>query len=395
MENNMWKENFKSLNTSRQIEILQGAQDIISQKVQNEINAGKRQGNFEVVDISYNKLDGEKVVFDVTILDKTTGQETHEFYNDELDKIDLGRSQIEDLQYIGMDTSALENDISKLDSLEKNQDSVSLSQLKELDRQVDETAKSLGLSRDEILYSATIDSNLELKMKADSLGGSQYDRIDADEKVSTYYNMGQVIGENYVSYQIIKTSGNQYRLMGIDEKGYAEEIGQDRVEYLKDVPAVSLMQENGEVRESRVLCAFRLKDTQSDINRDQVIGLCDNGSADKTTFYARGAITTEQMPAISIPNRTYSEERVKQEQVMDRHITPSVENVDVIYKIAQEFEIDGSELLEEVLKKINAKSFDNFKENEMEEVARDVASDLARVYHDRGERTYPGEPPRH
>lgn len=389
-ENNMWKENFKSLNTSQQIEILQGTQDLISQRVQNEINAGIRQGNLDVIDISYNKLDGEKVVFDVTILDKTTGQETHEFFDDELDKIDLGRSQIEDLQYIGMDTSELENDLSQLDGLEKNQDSVSLSQLKEVDKQVDETAMSLGLSRDEILYSATIDSNLELKMRADSLGGSQYDRIDSDEKVSTYYNMGQVLGENYVSYQIIKTSGNQYRLMGIDEKGYAEEIGQDRVEYLKDVPAVSLMQENGEVRESRVLCAFRLKDTQSDINRDQVIGLCDSGSSDKTTFYARGAITTEQMPAISIPNRTYSEERVRQEQVMDTHYTPSVENMDLIAKVAERYDMDKNDLLDAVTEEYNGKDFNELTEDDIIKVA-----EYESRVPDRSERPLPGEPPKH
>lgn len=389
-ENNMWKENFKGLNTSTQMDILQGTKEIISQRVQNELSAGVRQGNIEVIDISYNKLNGDKVVFDVTIIDKTTGKELHEFYDDELDKIDIDRDKIESLQAIGMDTSELENDLSQLEGLEKNQDGISLSKLKEIDRQVDETAMSLGISKDDILYSATIDSNLELKMKADNLVSSQYDIIDADERVSTYYNMGQVVGENYVSYQIIKTAGNQYRLMGIDNKGYAQEIGQDRVEYLKDVPAVSLMQENGEVRESRVLCAFRLKDTQSDINRDQVIGLCDNGSADKTTFYARGAITTEQMPAISIPNRTYSEERVKQEQVMDTHFTPSVENVDLIAEIAERYDMDKNDLLDAVTEEYNGKDFNELTEQDIVNVA-EYESRIP----DRSERPYPGEPQKH
>ncbi len=389
-ENNMWKENFKGLNSSTQIDILQGTKDMISQRVQNELSAGIRQGNLDVIDISYNKLDGDKVVFDVTIFDRVTGKESHEFYDDELDKIDVDRDKIESLQAIGMDTSELEDNLSQLEGLRNNKEKVSLSELKELDRQVDEASLSLGLSRDSILYSATIDSNLELKMKADSLGGSQYDRIDANTKVSTYYNMGQVIGENYVSYQIIKTSGNQYRLMGIDDKGYAEEISQDRIEYLKDVPAVSLMQENGEIKEARVLCAFRLKDTQSDVNRDQVIGLCDSGSTDKTTFYARGAITTEQMPAISIPNRTYSEERVKQEQIMDTHYNPSIENTDLIAEVAERYDMDKNDLLDAVTEEYNGKDFNELTEDDIVNVA-EYESRIP----DRSDRPLPGESPRH
>ncbi len=374
-ENNMWKENFEKLNSSDQMRILQGSFDLVSQKINNEINAGVRTGNLELIDIAYNKMSNGKIVFDATIIDKTTGLESHEFYDDELDKIDLDKDKINSLKIIGMDTLELEKDIEEIEGLKDNPENISLANLKELDRQVNETASSLGLSKEQITYSATVDSNAELKIKADSLGGSQYDRINADEKVSTHYNIGEIIGGDYKAFQIIKTSENTYRLMGIDENGFVEEINDDRVEFLHGVNAVSLMQENGETVDAPVLCAFRIK-SASDIDREQVIGLCDNGSTDKATFYGRGAISTEQMIAISVPNRTYSEDRVNQKQIMDTLETPSEENMDVIRKVAEQYEIDPNDLLNEVRKEFP--DFENASKEDIERCAKDIAEYMAR-----------------
>ena len=327
-----------------------------------------RNGNLDVIDITYNKTKDGKVVFDVIILNKETGEETHEFYDSELDKIDVDKEKIDSLKAIGMDTSSIEKDLAQLDGLKENPDKISLNDLKEIDRQVESSAQSLGLSKEDITYAATIDANYNLKIKADSLGGSKYDRIQGTEKVSAHYNVNDALNEDYAAYQIIKTSNGVYKLMGIDQEGYAQEIGQDKVEYLTSANAVTLMQENGEVIQAPVLCAFRVK-SQSEIDREQVIGLCDNGTADKTTFYARGAISTEQMIAEQIPQRTHTGERASQELIMDTQYTPSVKIMDRIVAIAKRYDIEPEDLIEALKDEYDEKDFDNLTDEDIINVA--------------------------
>ncbi len=371
-ENNNWKENFEKLNSSEQIRILQGSYDIISQRIQNELNAGVRTGNLDVIDISYNKTADGKVVFDVVILNKENGQTNHELYDTELDRINLDKINIakNEINFYKLmyDTSLIERDLAELEGLRDNPDKISLNELKEIDKQVESSAQSLGLSKEDVTYAATIDANHNLKINADSLGGSQYDRIQGTEKISAHYNVNDALNEDYASYQIIKTSSGIYKLMGIDNNGYAEEIGQDKVEYLTSANAITLMQENGDVVQAPVLCAFRVK-SQSEIDRDQVIGLCDNGTVDKTTFYARGAISTEQMIAEQIPQRTHNEERASQEIIMDTQYTPQIDVMDRITEIAERYDIDPEDLTEALRDEYDEKDFDHLTDGDIINVA--------------------------
>ncbi len=76
------------------------------------------------------------------------------------------------------------------------------------------------------------------------------------------------------------------------------------------------MQQNGTTKEASVVAAFRIK-SPSDVDRDQVIGLCNDNTSQMTAFYARGAITADKMIGENIPARIYSEHRVLQEKIMD------------------------------------------------------------------------------
>lgn len=388
-ENNMWQGDFEKLNSTEQLRILQGSYDIISQRVNNEINAGVRTGNLEVVDICYNKTKDGEVIFDIIILDKTTGKETHEFYDSELDKIEIDKDKIDSLKATGSDTSLLEEEYDKLEGLKDNPNKISLTDSKIIENQVKESAQALGVSEREIVYASTIDANNELKLKADSLGGSPTDRIQGNEVITSHYNVNDVLNEDFEAYQIIKITGGTYKLMGIDKNGYAQEIGQDKVEYLTGSNSVSLMQDNGNVVDAHVLCAFRVK-SSSDIDREQVIGLCDDGSVDKTTFYGRGALSSEKMIGEQIPDRTHSEERVKQEQIMDTLYTPSVENTDVIAEIAEKYDMDKEDLLDAVIDEYNGKDFNELTREDIINVA-DYESRIP----NRSERSAPENPPRH
>lgn len=371
-ENKYWKENFDKLNTSEQIRILQDSYNIIAQRIQTELNTGLRSGNIDIIDIAYSKTSNGKAVFDVVILNKENGQTNHEIYDTEFDKINLDKINIDkneiNFYKLMYDTSLIEKDLAQLEGLKENPDKISLNDLKEIEKQVDSSAQSLGLSKEEVVYASTIDANHELQINTDRLGGSKFDNIKGTEKVSAHYNVNDTLNENYESYQIIKTSFGTYKLMGIDSEGHAQEIGQDKVEYLTSINDITLMQENGDVIKAPVLCAFRVK-SQSEIDRDQVIGLCDNGTADKTSFYARGAITTDQMIGEQIPQRTHNEERANQELIMDTHYTPSIDIMDKIEEIADRYDMDPEDLTEALKDEYNGKDFDNLTENEIINVA--------------------------
>lgn len=362
---------FKDLTIKEQITELEKKFEVISQKIYQERSTEILSGSIEIEDISYNLTSDNNVVYDITIRDTNTGEEVHEFYNKDLDKIDTDKSKIQDMKLMGYDTSVAEKQIEEIDNLENNPDKISLLELKEHDQEIDEVSKSLEISREDVSKIAIIDANQGLKVKANELGGLPNDLISANEKVNVHYNMGDLIGGDFVSYQIIKTNDGIYKLFGIDKNNYAQEINQDIVEKMNITnQTVKLIQENGEVKEAKIQVAFRMK-SQSDVDRDQVVGICDDGTSDMTSFYGRGVITNDQIVAETIPSKTYSSEKIADRE----HYFDTMENgvkefnsVDEqIEQVAERYDVDEDELREEVIKSVDDPS--NITKEEIEGVA--------------------------
>ncbi len=375
MDNNI---DFKQLTTKEQIATLESKYVTISQNIFKDRSQEILSGKIEIMDISYNVTSDNQVVYDIKIMDNTTKEEKHEYYNKDLEKIDIDPEKIEAYKLLGTDTEEMENELLELQALDKNEEKVSLSELKSIDKEIDQTADSLGISREDIVSSATIDANKKLKVDDKILNGES---IDATEKVSIHYNMRDVLGGDYVSYQIIKTTNGNYKLMGIDSKGYAEEIGQDKVELIKSAQNISLTQENGTSKEASLVVGFRVKSKSSEVDNDQIVGLCNDGRSSMTTFYGRGAIYQDQIVAENIPSKTYNGYRVKQERLMDTLETDKNEfslTNDIINESAEEHNIDPETLRSEVMKKYS--DFDNVTKEQVDEMASDI------------ERTEPPEP---
>ncbi len=379
MENNEPNNiDFMQLTTREQIDALENAYNVIYKNIYENRGQDILSGKLEIIDIAYNETSDKNVVYDIKYMDNSTQEEKHEYYNKDLEKIDIDAEKIEAYKLLGTDTKEMEEELLELQSLEKNENKVSLSNLKSLDKQIDQTALSLGISREEIVSSATIDANENLKIDEKILNGQS---IDAKEKVSIHYNMRDVLGGDYVSYQIVKTANGNYKLMGIDSKGYAEEIGQDKVELIRTSQNISLTQENGTSKEASLVVGFRIKSRASEVDNDQIVGLCNDGRSSMTTFYGRGAIYQDQIVAENISNLTYNGYRAKQERFMDTLETDKYEFTianEIIDESAEKHNIDPEVLRSEVIKKYE--DFDNVTMEEVNEMASDI------------ERTEPPEP---
>lgn len=370
--------NFKDLPIKEQIQSLERTLQIISQKIYQERNAEILSGSIEISDISYNVTSDNEVIYNVTMKNINTGEEIHELYNNKLEKINIDKEKIQAMKIMGYNTSIAEKQLTEMDNIQNNPDKVSLSELKEHDKEIDELSNSLGISRENIAQVTVIDSNQELKIKADELKGLQYGVMSGEERVSVHYNMRDVIGGNFVSYQIIKATNGSYELFGIDENGYAKEIGNDKVERITSNESVKLIQENGEIKDARILVAFRIK-SQGDIDRDQVIGLCDDGTSEQASFYGRGAITNDDIVGEKVASKTYSENRVKTEHLMDTLETDNQEfntTDEYIEDAAKKYDIDEDELREEVIR--STEDYATITREEIEGIADFMAREPSR-----------------
>ena len=213
--------NFYDLSSREQMNALEEAFNTISQKIYAEKNAEIMSGKIEIMDISYNTTSDGQVVYDLKIKDTESGEELHEFYNKDLEKINISQETIEAYKALGNDTKEMEDELAELEVLKDNPDKVSLSELKSMDKEIDSISSSLGISRDEVVSSARFDADKNIKIDEKALNGES---LFASEKVSTHYNLRDVLGGDYVSYQIIKTTNGNYKLIGVDKDCCAEEI---------------------------------------------------------------------------------------------------------------------------------------------------------------------------
>ena len=230
------------------------------------------------------------------------------------------------------------------------------------------------MSRDEIISTSVISSDHKLKINENELNGESF---SSNEKLTTHYNVRDVLGGNYVSYQIIKTTYGNYKFMGINAEGTAEEIPQNQVELINDNQLISLVRENGNSVEATMIVGFRIKSGTSNIDKDQIFGLCnEDGRSTPTAFYGRGALTDEKITAENIPTKTYNATRTRSEHSLDTLETDNFElsmSNEIIENIADEYNIDSENLKTEVVK-----SFPNFTDATPSDVI-EIAKDLAKA----------------
>lgn len=325
MNNNIIEENsadridslkFEDLNTKDQLSKLESVYGELSKKFLEEYNDDVIRGNLFISDVSFARTSDNRPIFILSIVSRD-GKEFTKYYDNELNKIDISQEQIDALKILNVDTTDLQKEYDELKSLNTSPDKVSLKDLKEIDNQISATCKETGLSKDEVADAAIIQGNQPLKFDARKLGGIQSETINGNEKVSTHYTVNNAIGQQYVSYQIIKTNSGIPLIFGINQDGSAEEISSKNFEYINGSQSLTLMKSNGQARDAHVVCAFRIKSSSS-IDNDQVIGICNDGTNKMSSFYARGAISAEKMVGIDVPAKSYSAgTRIRQEEIMD------------------------------------------------------------------------------
>lgn len=305
---------FEDLNTSKQLEQLSGVYEQLSRKLYDEYRDDFVWGEKEIVDLTFNRNKDGNIVYTI-IMQNKQGKLTTMHFSKDLERID---PPIDIMKLMNYDVSEMEAQRAELLTLDENPDRISLSEIKnvELEKEITQTCNDLGISKEELSYAAVIDSDNQIKLDPNEIKGIKSDMIDGSQKVSTYYRMNDVTGMDYAKYQIIKTRSGSPIVLGITKDGLAEKIDESRFQLLNDVNTMSLMQQNGTTKEASVVAAFRIK-SPSDVDRDQVIGLCNDNTSQMTAFYARGAITADKMIGENIPARIYSEHRVLQEKIMD------------------------------------------------------------------------------
>lgn len=368
MQNDM---DFYSLSSREQILELESAFNTVSQKIYDEKNAEILAGEIEIADISYNTTKDGTAIYCITIINTKTKEETYEYFTKDLEELDISLDTIAAYKALGSDTTEMEEELKELEGLKDSPSRVSLSELKSMDKDLDEVSTSLGLSREEIATSVKIDSDHKVKIDEKQLNGES---ISAQEKVSTHYNLKDVLGGDYTSYQIIKLTNGNYKLMGITQDGFAEEIMQDKVELITDPQTISLTQESGESKEANMIVGFRVKSRLSDVDNDQIVGLCDDGRSQMTAFYGRGAISQDKIVAENIPSKTYNGYRARQEKYMDTRITDMQEFGEVneyISEVAEGVGVDEETLRDEVIKAFP--DYDGITRDEVYEIASDLA----------------------
>ncbi|MBR3325208.1 MAG: hypothetical protein IKG14_04100 [Clostridia bacterium] len=365
MEN---KIEFEDMSSSEQISKLR---EIMSQIKALELNFDQNRiisGEFEIEDVSYTRLPNGEVAYEA-LINHPDGSKSHEYYsenNNSLSKIDVSQiennvqmltGEIKKYQSTGMELSELNNslienelildifqspgkislvnlenvkqelmdfaiecgikpqDIEAIISLSGNSD-LQLSKItpEELQK-IEQTAIDLGISEQEALEHIRIDEN-GIKIDSDILPQHDEGEIKGNDKVTTNYTLNQILGLNYDSYRIIKTHSDEPIVVGITQDGKTEIIPDTVVEAnSKETKSMSLIRDDGTIKNVGVVASFRLRDTGSSLGRDQAIGICiDNGET--TSFYARNA-GGDMLIGEELPSRVYTSQRINNENILD------------------------------------------------------------------------------
>ena len=365
MEN---KIEFEDMSSSEQISKLR---EIMSQIKALELNFDQNRiisGEFEIEDVSYTRLPNGEVAYEA-LINHPDGSKTHEYYsenNNSLSKIDVSNiennvqmltGEISKYQSTGMELTELQNslimneqaldvlhshekislvnlenvqqelmdfaiecglkpqDIEAIISLSGNSSLQPFNLTPEQLQEIEQTALDLGISKQEAMEHIKIDKD-DVSLDANVLPEHNEGEIKGNDKVTTNYTFNQILGQNYDSYRIIKTHSDEPIVIGITKDGKAQKIPDGILEAnSKETKSMSLIRDDGTIKNVGVIASFRLRDSGSSLGRDQAIGICiDNGET--TTFYARNA-GGDMMIGEELPSRVYTSQRINNENLLD------------------------------------------------------------------------------
>lgn len=313
----------------------------------NEENSEKlKAGEFEVSDISYYRSSNGKIFYRVETSEKDENgnySKSYELYEakknseepekEKYEKVDLAKydkelENIENYQDLnGYNENELEEqkqnlqkekveleelrdnpkDRNSLSNLEKDEENIKKlaefygipeDQVEEYaeingekkfaeEKEAYDFAKELGIKDEDIDKYTKVDENGKKSIDANKVNfsGIQSGEIEGNEKVTTYYSLNKILGKNYDTYKIIKTPDSVSHVFGVTKDGDIEEIDNDIIK-LDDAKNMSLIENDGTVKNVGVMVSFYVKMPGSSENGKELIGMYnDNGNVG--AFYAR------------------------------------------------------------------------------------------------------------
>lgn len=279
--------------------------------------------NYYIIDISFNRLTDGEIIYDVTYNDPSAENGVnHEFYRDihkDILPALIDERELQNLQLLGnLDTSFIEKRQAEIKRIPTDDDSkkISLTSIEKQREDLEKTAKSVGISEEQIESMTKIDGQTAFFDYRNLLDNSiASESIDGNKKISTYFTMNKILGLNYQSYRVIKNLNGASFMIGIKEDGSFDIIDNSKLEIV-NAKEMSLMRTDGSLKEVGVSIAFKLKAPTSPIKRDQSFGLYnDNGRYG--AFYARGANTEERMLGEEIPCESYTRKNIRKKEILD------------------------------------------------------------------------------
>lgn len=336
--------NFESLTLNEKKEKLKDILNEINLINKENVN----NGLYEISNISYYKLENGKILYEVEVLKKDENGKyfkENELYESAIDveninenkykKINLNEydteinainSNLENYKNLNYNTNDLEyqkklliDEKNEIEHLSSNKSKISLKDINDKENnikyfaayygipenkieeyleiqgdkdfsqinQLNEEAKNLGIKSNDISSYTKIDKNGKLSLDANKINfkGMQSGEISGNKNLTTFYTLNQILGKNYETYKIIKTSDMQSHVFGITRDGNIEEIDNNTI-MIDNTKEMSLMDTDGSIKNVGIMISFSVRMPGSNHNGKQLIGMYnDNGNVG--AFYAR------------------------------------------------------------------------------------------------------------
>lgn len=311
------KELFESLSSEQQVEILKE----IVEKVSGLRKYDILLDNYYVIDVSFNRTENGQMVYDIMYNDpESESGINHEFFKDVDNKllpVLLDELTLQNLRSQGnLDLSVIEKEQNEIKNLPNSDKKISLNDLQEQERDLEETAKNLGIPEEEVASFTKIE-NGKVEFDQKQLEGNfiSSEDLNAGEKITTYNTMNDILGMNFAQYKIVRNLNGSSFILGLNADGSFEVIDNSKLEIV-NAKEMSLMRTDGTLKEVGISIAFKLKDPTSEIKRDQSFGLY-NDDGRIGAFYARGANSSERMLGEEIPSESYTRNPVREKEILD------------------------------------------------------------------------------
>ena len=142
----------------------------------------------------------------------------------------------------------------------------------------------MGIKNEDIANYTKTDKNgnVNLDAKKVNLAGIKSNEIPGNE-LTTFYSLNDILGKNYESYVVIKSTNSKSCVIGITKDGNIEEIDNNTIS-LNNSKEMSLMDENGKIRNVGVMVSFSVRNTGSTNNGKELVY---NDRGNVGAFYAR------------------------------------------------------------------------------------------------------------